>query len=504
MNNARKPRATDLENGKVPPHDVDLEEVLLGAMLLESEALTDVVDILSPDSFYKPEHQKIYEAIIDLFAKQEPIDIITVTSRLKSMGTLAEVGGAYYVSKLTDRVAGSANAEFHARIIEDKAIQRELIRIGADLYHESYCDTSDVLDLLDTVGKQIEHVSGRLAQSGSGSAIDLLKAVVARSEQAAISKGITGLETGITELDTLHGGRQKGHLIIIAARPAMGKTAAALCEALNMAKSGKKVLFVSLEMSAVDLMQRALSVETGIDLKAFQTGQIDSEQWGRINKAIDVIGRSGLTIVDDLHTVNAIRAQARRMKERGGAPDRDGIPTLIGLHAIYIDYIQLINNTMANRNRENEVSDISRSLKLMARAMDIPVIALSQLNRAVETRGGTGRPKLSDLRESGSIEQDADIVEFLYRPEYYGVTEISEEFSTTFGLAFRLIAKNRHGALRDIAMRFHHQCTKFTDWEEPAVIHPARYMLAVSEAVPTRMQPSTSFHEPKEKDLSPF
>ncbi len=458
-----KRRTTQLpsfEHGKVPPNSSELEELVLGAIMLDNSCLNDLIDILRPDSFYRPEHECIYAAILKLFSENKPVDIATVSNQCKKDGTLDLAGGAFYISKLTDRIASGGNAEFHARIIEEKAIKRELIRVAGEAYNNAYEDTSDPLELLDTIARDIEGVSGRLAHSDCGTMTDQIKEVKRRAKEASAKKGVTGRETGIKELDLHYGGRQNGHFIIIAARPAMGKTAAALCEALNMAYQGVKVLFVSLEMSAVELTQRALSVETGIELSKFRTGDLDPEQWRLIEIAEIKIANSGLTIVDDLHTVNAIRAHARRMRDREG------------LDAIYIDYIQLIQGTGNSFNREGEVSAISRSLKLTARTMNVPVIGLAQLSRGVETRGGTKRPMLSDLRESGSLEQDADIVEFLYRPEYYGLDAMEDGMSTA-GLAYRLISKNRHGGLKDIPMRFHHVTTKFTDWEvEPAIISP--------------------------------
>jgi replicative DNA helicase len=481
-------RPQGIEHSKVPPNAVALEELVLGAALIERGVMEAVADILRPDSFYKLEHQQVYEACLKLFADGNPIDIATVTQMLRSMGQLEMVGGPYFISTLTDRVASAANVEYHARIIEDKAIQRELIRVSGDMYHNAFEDTSDPLDLLDTIGREIEAVTSRLAHSATGTASDLLREVRDRAEKAAISKGVTGLETGITELDRLHGGRQKGHFIVMAGRPAMGKTAAALCEVLNMTGKGAKVLFVSLEMSAVELMQRALSVETGIELSNFRTGELDPEQWERINAASARIAKTGIAISDDLHTITAIRAEARRMKERGG------------LDAIYIDYIQLVSHSLGGRSRENEVSEISRAFKIMARSLNVPVIALSQLSRAVETRGGSKRPMLSDLRESGSIEQDADIVEFLFRPEYYHKDAEVEGFSTSQGLAFRIVAKNRHGACKDVPMRFHGSLTKFTDWEDEPVSAPS---LALQPKM-NPLRPNTNFYEKDDDQDSPF
>jgi len=471
---------------KVPPNAVELEEAVIGALLIDGKAINYVADTLRPESFYREAHGHIFAAIQTLYAKGDPIDMLMVVTALKAMGKLEQAGGMYGISKMCDRVASSANIEVHARVIEDKAIQRDLIKVAKGLWDSSFEETSNPLDLLDTVTKDIEKVSGRLAHSGTGTASDLLRQVKEQAEKAALQKGIIGLQTGIYALDKLHGGRQDGHFIVMAGRPAMGKTSKALCEALHMAMNGAKVLFVSLEMGAVELMQRALSVQTGIELHHFRTGQLDPEQWDRVNAVSGQIAKTGLHIVDDLHTIAAIRSEARRMKERDG------------LDIIFVDYIQLVSHTLSGRSRENEVSEVSRSFKLMARSLSVPVVALSQLSRAVETRGGNKRPMLSDLRESGSIEQDADIVEFLYRPEYYGIDQL-EGYETTQGLAFTIVAKNRHGGCADVPMKFHNTLTRFTDWDGGPTQRQEIQLAARS----TAMRPNTNFYE-KEDDDSPF
>lgn len=474
-----------MDIGKVPPNAVDLEEAVLGAALIEREGLNAIVGLLSPDSFYKPEHAQIYAAIVDLFNADAPVDIITVINALKKSGRLESVGGAYAVSKLTDRVATSVNSEYHARIIQQKFIQRELIRVTAQVYGEAFNDTCDPLELIERMSKSAEGIAGSISGSKASGMGDYAVEVIERVRLAKLNKGLTGVETGFTELDKLHGGRQKGHLIIIAGRPAMGKTALALCEAMHMAQIGKSVLFVSLEMGAVELTQRAMAVDTGIYLERFNSGEMDDEHMARMNASAEKWKTSKLHIVDDIHTLTGIKAEARRLKEKHG------------LDAIYIDYLQLVQNSMGGRNRENEVSEISRSFKLMARSLGVPVIALAQLSRSVETRGGNKRPMLSDLRESGAIEQDADVVEFVYRPEYYGIEMDESVGLPSKGLALRIVAKNRHGGLADLPMKFEGMMTRFSDW-----VHPLDDTSRVEPRMNT-LKPNTNFYE-KDTDESPF
>ncbi|MCF8276383.1 MAG: replicative DNA helicase [Flavobacteriales bacterium] len=449
-----------LEHGKVPPNATDLEEAVLGALMLESDALNDVVEILKPESFYRIEHQKIFEAITDLFSKSEPIDILTVSSWLKKEGSLDLVGGPYYVSQLTDRVASSANAEFHARIIAQKFIQRELIRVSGDIYHEAFEDTTDVLDLLDKAESSLFSVAeGNLRKSYDSMSVLVKKALQEVEEAATKDGGITGVPTGFTELDKMTNGWQKSDLLIIAARPAMGKTAFVLSMARNMAVDFKRpIAFFSLEMASIQLVNRLISSESGIPGEKLKKGQLDKSDWEHMHASLKQLGEAPIFIDDTAAlSVFELRAKCRRLKAQHD------------IQMIVIDYLQLMTagGSQKGGNREQEISTISRSLKSLAKELEVPVIALSQLSRAVETRGGTKRPMLSDLRESGAIEQDADMVMFLYRPEYYGI-EVSEETNLpTEGLTELIVAKHRSGATGTVPLRFINSLAKFTNYDDP-------------------------------------
>lgn len=450
---------TGLEHGKVPPHATDLEEAVLGALMLESEALNDVVEILKPESFYKIEHQKIFEAITDLFSKSEPIDILTVTSWLKKEGSLELVGGPYFVSQLTDRVASSANAEFHARIIAQKFIQRELIRVSGETYHEAFEDTTDVLDLLDKAEANLFAVAeGNLRKSYDSMSTLVKKALEQVEEAASKDGGITGVPTGFTELDKMTNGWQNSDLLIIAARPAMGKTAFVLSMTRNIAVEFKKpVAFFSLEMASVQLVNRLISSESGIPGEKLKKGSLDKNDWEHMHASLKQLGEAPI-FIDDTPALSVfeLRAKCRRLK------------TQHDIQMIIIDYLQLMTaGSSLKGNREQEISTISRSLKALAKELNVPVIALSQLSRAVETRGGTKRPMLSDLRESGAIEQDADMVMFLYRPEYYGIETSEETNLPTEGLTELIVAKHRSGATGTVPLRFINSLAKFTNYDDP-------------------------------------
>jgi len=469
-----------LEHGKVPPNAIDLEEAVLGALMLESDALNDVVEILRPESFYRIEHQKIYEAIIALFGENQPVDILTVTSWLKKEGQLDLVGGPYFVSQLTDRVASSANAEFHARIIAQKFIQRELIRVSGDIYHEAFEDTTDVLDLLDKAeGNLFAVAEGNLRKSYDSMSILVKKALEQVEEAASKDGGITGVPTGFTELDKMTNGWQPADLLIIAARPAMGKTALVLSMARNIAVDFKRpIAFFSLEMASVQLVNRLISSESGIPGEKLKKGQLDKRDWEHMHASLKQLGEAPLFIDDTAAlSVFELRAKCRRLKAQHN------------IQMIVIDYLQLMTagGNQKGGNREQEISTISRSLKALAKELEVPVIALSQLSRAVETRGGTKRPMLSDLRESGAIEQDADMVMFLYRPEYYGI-EISEETNLpTEGLTELIVAKHRSGATGTIPLRFINTLAKFTNYDDPE--------FSIAGGTST-MQPSAEFDSP--------
>ncbi len=448
-----------MEHGRVPPNAVDLEDAVLGALMLESDALNDVVEVLKPESFYRIEHQKIFEAITELFSKSEPIDILTVTNWLKKEGSLDMVGGPYYVSQLTDRVASSANAEFHARIIAQKYIQRELIRVSGDTYNEAFEDTTDVLDLLDKAESNLFAVAeGNLRKSYDSMSTLLKKALEEVEEASTKDGGITGVPTGFSELDKMTNGWQKSDLLIIAARPAMGKTSFVLSMARNMAVDHKRpIAFFSLEMASIQLVNRLISSESGIPGDKLKKGQLDKNDWEHMHASLKQLSEAPIFIDDTAAlSVFELRAKCRRLKAQHD------------IQMVVIDYLQLMTAGGSNKgNREQEISMISRSLKSLAKELEIPVIALSQLSRAVETRGGTKRPMLSDLRESGAIEQDADMVMFLYRPEYYGIDTSEETNLPTEGLTELIVAKHRSGATGTVPLRFVNSLAKFTDYDDP-------------------------------------
>jgi replicative DNA helicase len=366
--------------------------------------------------------------------------------------TLEISGGPSYISGLTMKTSSSANIVTHARIVEEQYIKRSVISGCSDLIVKSYDKSSDTFEIIeDFLSKAYE-----VGDVGSGdvveNATDILARLKVQIQDAKTKKGITGLTTGIAKIDELYGGYQNSHLIIKAGRPAMGKTAQALCEAIHMAYVlGVKVLFFSLEMSAIELMQRVVSVMTDIPLNKLKDGSLTAEDWRHYNDITSDMMNENLTIIDKAGmSLNQIKKISKKFALKND------------LRAIYIDYLQLMTNKLKGGNREQEISSISMGLKQLAKELNVPLIALSQLSRAVETRGGDKRPQLSDLRESGSIEQDADMVQFIHRPEYYGLSEDADG-NSTFGVGYLMIAKNRHGATKDIAMHFNPFCTKFTD-----------------------------------------
>ena len=451
----KKPVVTPnyMEHGKVPPQATDLEEAVLGAMMLESNALTSIIDILKPEMFYKEHHQKIFKAILSLFNRSEPVDILTVTNELKKTGDLDIVGGPYFITQLTNRIASAANIEFHSRIIIQKFIQRELIRISTEIQHDAFDDSIDVFDMLDNAEKNLFSVSESNIRRSSEDMHSLVKEAIKQIEAAKNQEGnISGVPSGFTELDRVTAGWQKSDLIIIAARPSMGKTAFVLTMAKNVAVDfNKPVAFFSLEMSAVQLVTRLISSETELPADKLKRGQLEKYEWTQLNEKIKGLIDAKLYIDDTpALSIFELRAKCRRLKAQ------------FNIELVVIDYLQLMAGSSDKMgNREQEISNISRSLKSLAKELSIPIIALSQLSRAVETRGGTKRPILSDLRESGAIEQDADLVLFLYRPEYYKIDDIDGR--STKGLAEVIIAKHRNGALSDVYLRFVDRFAKFID-----------------------------------------
>lgn len=461
--NRGKKNSNDLSSlvyGKVPPQAIPLEEAVLGALMLDKDALPVVLDILSPQTFYLDAHQHIYSAMKALFGKSQPIDLLTVTEELKRQGTIDKIGGAYYLVELTNRVASAANIEYHARILAQKHIQRELIKASTNIVKEAFEDTTDVFDLLDLAEKQLFAIAqnnlNRGAETMSSLSSKLLKQIEELSKK---EDGLTGVPTGFTDLDRLTSGWQPSDLIILAARPGMGKTSMVLALARNAAVDFKKpVALFSLEMSSLQFAQRLISMEAEIEGSKMRNGKLEPYEWTQLHTSIEKLADIPI-FIDDTPGINIfeLRAKCRRLKMQHD------------IQMVIIDYLQLMSGGTGDgkgTNREQEISTISRALKGMAKELSVPVIALSQLSRAVETRGGSKRPQLSDLRESGAIEQDADIVSFIYRPEYYGILE-DEAGASLKGIAEFIVAKHRHGALDTIKLRFMSDYAKFANLDDP-------------------------------------
>ena len=446
----------NLSDGKIPPQAIDLEEAVLGAMLIDEKGVNEIIELLSPEVFYKRSHQLIYESIERLFRESEPIDLLTVSADLKKNKNFEQAGGDFYLISLSQKVSSSAHIEFHSRIILQKYIQRKLITISNEIIQKSYNESTDVMDLLDEAESKLYDVAQGNIKTSTESAQNLVIRAKARIEEIAKQEGLSGVSTGFEKLDKLTSGWQPSDLVIIAARPGMGKTALALSMARNISVQQQiPVAFFSLEMSSVQLITRLISSETGLSSDKLRTGKLADHEWQQLNIKVSDLESSPLFIDDSPSlTIFELRAKARRLASSHG------------IKLIIIDYLQLMNIGSSNKagNREQEISTISRNLKALAKELDIPVIALSQLSRAVETRGGTKRPILSDLRESGAIEQDADIVSFLYRPEYYGITEWDDDMKTpSEGQGEFIVAKHRNGALDSIKLKFIPNLGKFED-----------------------------------------
>ena len=448
-----------LERGKIPPQAVDLEEVVLGAMMIDKKGVDEVIDILHPDVFYKDAHRFIYEAIFILFEESQPVDLLTVSAQLKKAGKLEAVGGDFYLIKLTQKVASSAHIEFHARIILQKYIQRSLIKISNEIIEDAYDESTDVFDLLDNAEAKLYDVTQGNLKRSAETAQNLVIQAKKKIEEIANREGLSGIPSGFDKLDKLTSGWQPSDLIIVAARPGMGKTALTLSMARNMAvNSNTPVAFFSLEMSSVQLITRLISSETGLSSEKLRTGKLEKHEWEQLNVKVKALEKAPL-FIDDTPSLSIfdLRAKARRLASQHG------------IKMIMIDYLQLMTagGSQKGGNREQEISTISRNLKALAKELNVPVIALSQLSRAVETRGGSKRPILSDLRESGAIEQDADIVSFIYRPEYYKIEEWDDEERTpTQGQAEFIVAKHRNGGLDNIRLKFIGSQGKFDNLDD--------------------------------------
>lgn len=435
-------------NDRTPPHNVEAEQAVIGAIFLEPEAFSTASELLRAEDFYRAGHQRIFQAMITLSDRGEPIDLVTVTTLLSSDQTLDEVGGVSYLTDLASSVPTAANIVHYSKIVEEKALLRRLIRTATDIVTTSFEKSGDVDDVLNEAEKNILEVSGR-SNAGSFKAIkDVLIEVYDNIEELHQNSGaVTGLPTGYRDLDKITSGFQRNDLIIIAARPSVGKTAFALNIAQNVAtKTDESVAIFSLEMGADQLVSRMLCAEGNIDSQRLRTGNLEADDWGKLTMAMGSLSNAGIYIDDSPGIrVSEIRSKCRRLKQEHG------------LGMIIIDYLQLIQGSENSKeNRQQEVSEISRALKGLARELEVPLIALSQLSRGVEQRQDK-RPMMSDLRESGSIEQDADIVGFLYRDDYY------DSESEQQNIIEIIISKQRNGPTGTVELAFVKEYNKFVD-----------------------------------------
>ena len=446
--------------GTVPPQALDLEEAVLGALMLERDSIITVQEFVVADAFYTEEHRLIYKAIEELSAELKPVDLFTVTEKLRSKKQLTKVGGATYLAQLTQKVGSAANVEFHAKIVAQKYVQRELIRSATEIQRRSYDDEADVTELIGFAESEIFNVAEGHVKRSVQSSQDVLQRTIRQIEEAGKNAGaFNGVPSGFMALDRITLGWQPSDLIIVAARPSMGKTAFVLSMARNMSVEHENgVAFFSLEMSATQLMMRLVVAETGLKSEDIRSGRLTPEQWRHLENSVKPLGTAPL-FIDDTPALSVFefRSKARRLKRHND------------IKIIVIDYLQLMTGTQDSKgNREQEVAFISRTLKAIAKELDVPIIALSQLNRSAEARGGSKRPQLSDLRESGAIEQDADIVAFIHRPEYYGFTQ-TEDGTPTAGMAEIILAKHRNGAVTDVNLRFIKDQARFADIDVGAI-----------------------------------
>lgn len=446
-------------NGRLVPRAIEMEAAVLGALMLEKDAFTAVCEIIKPESFYEPRHKLVYEAILSLGLAQEPIDIMTVTNRLRQTDTLEKVGGVQFVVELTNNVASAAHVEYHARIIAQKHLARQLISFASSIENLAFDETNDVDDLLQDAEKNLFEISQRNVKRDAEQIDPIIDQAIQKMQLAAQQEtGLSGLSSGFTEIDAITSGWQNSDLIIIAARPAMGKTAFVLSMALNIAMNNNPIAVFTLEMSNLQLVNRLISNACEITGEKIKNGRLSNAEWQKV--AHNVRKLQGIPIyLDDTSglSVLELRTKARRLVREHN------------IKMIIIDYLQLMNASGMNLgSREQEVSTISRSLKQLAKELDIPIVALSQLNRKLEERSSKEkRPQLSDLRESGAIEQDADIVCFIHRPEKFVGAEDAEGKDLR-GLAEFIIAKHRSGRVDTVNLRFNHEFTRFENWTDAA------------------------------------
>ncbi|WP_054951123.1 replicative DNA helicase [Numidum massiliense] len=440
---------------RVPPQNIEAEQAVLGAIFLEKEALITATEILVPEDFYRQAHQRLFQVMVTLSENSEPVDLVTVTAKLSDENLLEEVGGVTYLTELANAVPTAANVEHYAHIIEEKAVLRKLIHVATHIASTGYAASEDVSEIIAEAEKRILSLSEKRTSDSFIPIKDVLLETFERLEAMHANQGqLSGIPSGYPDLDRMTSGFQKSDLIIVAARPSVGKTAFALNVAQNVAaRSGETVAIFSLEMAASQLVQRMLCAESNIDSHKFRTGALEDDDWGKLTMAIGTLANAPIYIDDSAGTtMYDIRGKCRRLKAERGE---------IGL--VLIDYLQLINSRHNRDSRQQEISEISRSLKTLARELDCPIIALSQLSRSVEQRQDK-RPMLSDLRESGSIEQDADIVAFLYREDYYDPETDKQNIIEI------IVGKQRNGPVGKVELVFLKNYNKFVSLDKTHMV----------------------------------
>jgi replicative DNA helicase len=487
------PRDITESLGKLPPQALDLEEAVLGALMLEKNALNAVVEFLKPEHFYSDAHKEIYTAIIDLFKASEPVDMRTVVNQLRKNAKLEIVGGAYVIAELTAKVSSAANIEYHARVVIEMAIKRDLIQIASQIHHDAYEDTTDVFELLDKTEQSVFEISDSNLRKNYDNMRNLMARAIQELQLLKDHKdGLTGVPSGFTALDRITSGWQKSDLVIIAARPGMGKTAFVVSALRNAAVDFKiPVAIFSLEMASVQLVNRMISAEAELEGEKIKKGNLADHEWAQLVHKTSRLSSAPI-FIDDTPALSILelRAKCRRLKAEHN------------VQLIVIDYLQLMRGEQGG-NREQEIASISRALKGIAKELNVPVLALSQLSRGVETRGGDKRPQLSDLRESGSIEQDADIVMFLYRPEYYKIT-VDEEGMPTQGMGEVIVAKHRNGSTGTAKLKFIGKFTKFADFDAPASYENPFSGMITRESRLNTFNPGEEPAGPRNDDDTPF
>ena len=493
----KKPVVVVPDIGRLQPQARELEEAVLGALMLEKDAYSMVSEILRPECFYDKAHEKIFAAIVDLALNQRPVDMLTVTEQLKRRGELDEVGGPFYISQLTSKMASTAHLEYHARIIAQKYLARELISFTAMIQGKAFDETIDVDDLMQEAEGKLFEISQRNVRKDVVQINPVIKDAMEVLQKAANQKdGLSGLRSGFEKLDKITSGWQNSDLIIIAARPAMGKTAFVLSMAKNMAVNyNTPVALFSLEMSNVQLVNRLIMNVCELPGEKLKSGRLESYEWEQLDVKIKDLYDAPI-YVDDTPSLSVfeLRTKARRLVREHG------------IKCIIIDYLQLMNASGMNfGSREQEVSTISRSLKGLAKELNIPIIALSQLNRSVVSRQGIEgkRPQLADLRESGAIEQDADMVCFIHRPEYYKITE-DEQGNSLLGIAEIIIAKHRNGRVGDIRLRFKSEFAKFMNIEEDVPVREYTSAMGNGQPVSPISSNTVDFLSQGNKNEVPF